>query len=310
MALQRHCFVFSLEARPRRLGLYETFDNPHGLLTLSTLDNGLEMAAVPGRTPGQVQLIQLGALDSHRPPVSILIAHTSSLACLQLSPSGTLLATASEKGTLIRVWHVQTLRLVSEVRRGTDRALIYCIAFSKDESRIAESSDKGTVHVFNLHQHQQQAQEPSQEQQHQEQQQNQEQLLTEGGTATASNRQSILSNFSPYLPKYFSSEWSFSSFSLPVEAQSQVAFTQSDMAARYAKDPLLGPVFDRDESGLLVLTADGSLYKYRFDPKKGGDCVLESFYRLHKPLGHPLGREEVHGGVLPPDDYWEDWEEA
>ena len=37
-----------------------------------------------------------------------------------------------------------------QVRRGADRAEIYSLAFSSNAQWLAVSSDKGTVHVFNL----------------------------------------------------------------------------------------------------------------------------------------------------------------
>lgn len=37
-----------------------------------------------------------------------------------------------------------------QVRRGADRAEIYSLAFSPTAQWLAVSSDKGTVHVFNL----------------------------------------------------------------------------------------------------------------------------------------------------------------
>lgn len=37
-----------------------------------------------------------------------------------------------------------------QVRRGADRAEIYSLAFSSTAQWLAVSSDKGTVHVFNL----------------------------------------------------------------------------------------------------------------------------------------------------------------
>lgn len=38
----------------------------------------------------------------------------------------------------------------TQVRRGSDRAEIYSLAFSSTAQWLAASSDKGTVHVFNL----------------------------------------------------------------------------------------------------------------------------------------------------------------
>jgi WD40 repeat protein len=140
-----------------------------------------------------VQIVRLSEGVSV-PNFLLIVAHSSSIICLKLSKSGKLLATASEKGTLIRVWDVASCMLLNELRRGTDQATIYSLAFSNDESRMAVSSDKGTIHVFNL-------------------------IPTETDTSSSvvsGNRVSVFSSFSSYLPKYFSSEWSWASFSLPV----------------------------------------------------------------------------------------------
>ena len=219
-----------------------------------SLSSSESILATPGRKIGQIQIIYL----VHPPQIKILVAHTSPIACIALSKSGKLLASASEKGTLIRIWDVASLTLLNEFRRGADRANIYWISFSNDESRIVVSSDKGTVHIFNLQLH------PSDS--------------SHEFPGPSSNRQSVLSSVSSYLPKYFSSEWSFASFSLSSESRCIVEFVESDMALRHKKDKILGPLFEKDETGILALCSDGSLYKFRMDVKKGGACVLESYY--------------------------------
>ncbi len=83
-------------------------------------------------------------------PVSIIAAHTSALTTLTLPPSGRLLATTSSRGTLVRIWDSLTGKLVRELRRGTDKADIFGVAFRPDEEELCVWSDKGTVHVFTL----------------------------------------------------------------------------------------------------------------------------------------------------------------
>jgi WD40 repeat protein len=81
---------------------------------------------------------------------TVVAAHESDLARLALSGDGSLLATASDKGTLIRVFDAHSGAQLREFRRGVDRALVYSIVFCPETKYLACSSDKGTVHVFNL----------------------------------------------------------------------------------------------------------------------------------------------------------------
>lgn len=60
------------------------------------------------------------------------------------------LATASDKGTLIRVFDTYSGELLQELRRGMDRAEIFSLAFNAASSFLACSSCKGTVHIFSL----------------------------------------------------------------------------------------------------------------------------------------------------------------
>ncbi len=80
--------------------------------------------------------------------LQLLEAHDSQLRGLCLTASGSLLATASVKGTVLRVWNVATQSCIHEFRRGVERANITCLAFSWDDQWLSCCSDKGTAHVF------------------------------------------------------------------------------------------------------------------------------------------------------------------
>lgn len=69
---------------------------------------------------------------------------------MALNYQGTLLATASDKGTLIRLFSTEDGTPLQEVRRGSDKAEIFSIAFDKFSKWIACSSDKGTIHIFTV----------------------------------------------------------------------------------------------------------------------------------------------------------------
>lgn len=52
-------------------------------------------------------------------------AHQSDVACVSLNQPGTVVASASQKGTLIRLFDTQSKEKLVELRRGTDPATLY-----------------------------------------------------------------------------------------------------------------------------------------------------------------------------------------
>ena len=86
IALQNSVHMYAFSSPPEKLSVFETADNPLGLCCLGT-----KIVAFPGRSPGQVQLVEIGTGN-----VSIIPAHGSPLRAMELSPDGEVLATASE----------------------------------------------------------------------------------------------------------------------------------------------------------------------------------------------------------------------
>jgi len=81
----------------------ETADNAKGLCALCPAPSA-NVLAVPGMQKGDVR-IELYDLRK----TTLIAAHEAALACLALSASGSRLATASEKGTLIRCVRARAL---------------------------------------------------------------------------------------------------------------------------------------------------------------------------------------------------------
>ena len=140
VVLQNSVRVYSFSKPPNLLHVYETADNYAGLCCMSD-----KRLAFPGRTVGQIQLVELSTGN-----VSIIPAHSSSLKAIQLSPDGELLASASETGTLIRVYATSNCAKIAELRRGIDPATIYSLAFSPSGHLLACTSDKSTLHIFDI----------------------------------------------------------------------------------------------------------------------------------------------------------------
>lgn len=174
IVLLRHTYAYeyATDAPLRKIGKWETAENENGLCALSTAA-GSSLLALPGRQPGHVQLIHLpgsangpatagssAGSSSFRSP--ILLAHTHPLSALACSATGAHLLTASERGTLLRVWDTARGVQESELRRGVDPAEIWGLLFEdaifpttdrrdsmrRKGGRVVGWSDKGTMHVW------------------------------------------------------------------------------------------------------------------------------------------------------------------
>ena len=69
---------------------------------------------------------------------------------MKLSQDGQFLVTASDKGTLLRIFNTETGNMVSEVRRGADQAFITDVGLDPTNKFLCCASDKGTIHVFSV----------------------------------------------------------------------------------------------------------------------------------------------------------------
>ncbi|KAL4446321.1 hypothetical protein ABPG77_003128 [Micractinium sp. CCAP 211/92] len=257
VALEHRVLVYNF-ADLRLLHTIETLSNPNGLLTLSPSADAAVLAC-PGLHPGQVR-VEL--YDTRR--TKFISAHNSSLAALALSSNGKLLATASEKGTLVRIFSTADGSKLRELRRGSDPAVIYSLAFSRGDQPawVAATSDKGTAHVFSLSGRKQQQGGGSEVGSSGE--------MASGNGAAGDSPKAGSSNplaKLSFVSSYFSSERSFAQLRLPDAHRAVVGF---------GKEP----------GCLLVVSSTGAFYKALFDTEKGGTCEQQSYVQwLEDPGG-------------------------
>ncbi|KAI3773130.1 hypothetical protein L6452_04330 [Arctium lappa] len=173
----------------------ETFGNPKGLCEVSQGSGNFVLVCL-GLRKGQVRVEHYASKRT-----KFILAHDSRIACFSLSQDGNMLATASNKGTLVRIFNTHDGTLLREVRRGADRAEIYSLAFSFTAEWLAVSSDKGTIHVFSLT--------ANDNQEH---------------NAAVSPSSSPRALIKGVMPKYFSSVWSLAQFRLVEGSQYIAAF--------------------------------------------------------------------------------------
>lgn len=97
-------------------------------------------------TTGEVLIYDANKIES----VNVVEAHQSTLGSLSINNAGTMLATASEKGTIIRVFSVPAGDRLFHFRRGSLPSHIYCMSFNATSSLLAVSSATETIHIFRL----------------------------------------------------------------------------------------------------------------------------------------------------------------
>lgn len=112
----------------------------------NSVQNNIQSVSNSPNRVGDVIIFNVTTLQ----PLSVIEAHKSNLAALTLSNDGTLLATASDKGTIIRVFNVMTGSKLFQFRRGTYSTKIFSLKFTSNNKFIIVTSSSGTVHIFRL----------------------------------------------------------------------------------------------------------------------------------------------------------------
>ena len=78
------------------------------------------------------------------------LAQDTNISFLSMNFEGNLIASVNEKGTIIRIHNCKDGTLLQEFKRGIEKAEIGCICFNKKSSFMAVSSDRGTIHIWNI----------------------------------------------------------------------------------------------------------------------------------------------------------------
>ena len=123
-----------------------TYENKRGAADLisSNSNNERPLLAICGLQMGSVHLSEVMGEST---PV-IFQAHQHPISFIKFSPDGSLIATASEKGTIIRLFDTVTGKTLSTFRRGAIPSNILSMCFSPNNTQLIAISDNGTAHLF------------------------------------------------------------------------------------------------------------------------------------------------------------------
>ena len=225
-------YVFNINTLDT-LDVFDTYENINGIIGLSSGDL-ISVLAFPHKDKGNVQVINFNSLA--QPPK--ITAHESKISCLSVNHNGTLLATASDKGTLIRVYNIMDGKFLAELRRGSKNAEINCLVFDEQNKFMGCASGGGTIHIFSI----------VSVMKHLDENYYSEEIEEE-----PKNRKSFLNKFNIFNKinsSYLNSEWSFAKFRIQ-ESKSIFTFLNNNL--------------------ISVLTSDGKYYLASFDPKKNDE---------------------------------------
>ena len=99
---------------------FVTCNNPEGVVSFSTGEEACVLA-IPDETVGHVKVVHFrsNTIGGDKEIVQIK-CQNSAIAALKLSKDGKILASASAKGTLVRLWDTTQGQQLQELRRGAD----------------------------------------------------------------------------------------------------------------------------------------------------------------------------------------------
>ena len=125
---------------------YLAYPSPSPTSTSTPLSSSTVPGPPPPPTTGDVLLFDTLTLSA----LNVIQAHKSPIACLALNSTGTMLATASDKGTVVRVFSVPDAKKLWQFRRGSSSARIWSINFNLTSTLVTVSSDSSTIHIYRL----------------------------------------------------------------------------------------------------------------------------------------------------------------
>ncbi|KAH8353731.1 hypothetical protein KR084_013017, partial [Drosophila pseudotakahashii] len=247
--------------------------NEQGLCALS-LNSHLAFPVC--QTSGELRIFNASKLRTGM----TIKAHDTPLSALAFSPSGSLLATASERGTVIRVFCVKNGQRVQEFRRGVSCVRIASLIFSASGEFLCASSNTETVHVFKIDGR---AVETAELKAIADVAAKSETFAKESVAATAAAEEAAapVSSWGGMFSK------AVSSLLLPTQVSEVLAQDRSFATVQLAQGGLkhiCALTRVQKELRLLIACEDGFLYVHEFLADRGGACKLLSVHDLRGAL--------------------------
>ncbi|KAL2006191.1 hypothetical protein VTN00DRAFT_9845 [Thermoascus crustaceus] len=320
IVLEDQIYLYDIQTM-KLLYTIETSPNPNAICALSPSSDNCYLAyplpqkappssfappshAPPGSThisptSGEVLIFDTLKLEA----VNVVEAHRSPLSCITLNSEGTLLATASDKGTIIRVFSVPDGHKLYQFRRGSMPSRIYSMSFNTTSTLLCVSSATETIHIFKLgHQgsssdgtptspipgRERALSQSSSSYSHDVEESTGETEVSDfpqrkhNGTFMGIIRrtsQNVGSTFAAtvggYLPKGVSEIWE------PARDFAWIKLPKSSQGSGGTSGPLRSVVaMSSNTPQVMVVTSEGNFYVFNIDLSKGGEGTLTKQYSV------------------------------
>ena len=130
----------------KNLNLIKTYNTNNNTLGLCKVFN--DLIIYPTNNIGEITISNYKVKNCNN--TKSIKCHENKIQLFNIDKSGQYLVTSSTKGTIIRIYNLQTFDIVKELRRGSDYTTIVDLNFSPDLKYLLCSSIKGTIHIYNM----------------------------------------------------------------------------------------------------------------------------------------------------------------
>ena len=145
---EKKIYVFNLNTS-QNIDTFDTITNKRGIIAVNGCPEKTIMAH-PIEPEDDPDKGYVGIKNYKTNKYFPLLVHDEKISYMEMDYNGLILATANDKGTIIRLHNLLDKTLIYECKRGKDKAIINFITFDLEYNYIGVTSTKGTIHIWKL----------------------------------------------------------------------------------------------------------------------------------------------------------------
>lgn len=158
VVLAEKSFIFNFVSL-KLIEQVETFPNPLGLVALSAAEKpASKIICLPSTEKGQLKVLNYGKYNLYwhtsvvdkSIDLNIMAHDNTEIGAMAVNNDGTLIASASIRGHIIKIFSTDGGDLVQELKRGNSKADISGIVFHPTQHLIACTSSNKSIHLFEI----------------------------------------------------------------------------------------------------------------------------------------------------------------